>query len=73
MDRNGSERQFGEELRVEPQIGYHLWPAICATKTTVKAGREGQKDDPAVHSSLIEETQPVLTREEGGAVLAAIW
>ena len=26
----------------EPQIGYHLWPGIGATKTTVKTGRGGQ-------------------------------
>ena len=73
LARNGNVEQLEAELRANPQIDYHLWSGICAVKITVKTGRGGQKDDPAAHSSLIEETQQVLTREDGGAVLTAIW
>ena len=72
-DGNGNERQLGAELRAEPQIGENLWTEICATRTTIKTGEEGQEEDPAVHFPLVGKTQLVLTREDGEVVLATIW
>ena len=57
----------------KPQTSEHLWPDSRATRRIVTAGRGVQQEDQAAHFPLRGKVHLVLEREDGVAVLTAIW